>query len=249
MMKNMDFNLANYQLLFLLFLIAFSCDTKGELNTKNRKDEFPHLIDKLKLQYKLNSSKWNNSNIHNALYFGKEKDTILVDHFMNFYETRTKNDTINGIILYKQKSYKEYVFDENLKLNYKQVDSADINIRIDTIQIISNNDFEKSYPVIIKNVSNFTLIIGHGEHIPFITEAKDKEGEWKPLQYQYLHRCGNNLKRLILPPNEIVLTSEVVYSGKFETKLRLRMGKNLSEEFNGFINETQILNLKEHSPY
>ena len=54
-------------------------------------------------------------------------------------------------------------------------------IKIDTTQIINNND-KKAFPILIQNKSIDTIYIGYGSKIPIITEAKTKNGEWKPIE-------------------------------------------------------------------
>jgi hypothetical protein len=123
--------------------------------------------------------------------------------------------------------------------DFKRRDSANLLIKIDTTQIISN-DGRKAFPVLIQNATKDTIYIGYGNQIPIITEAKSKNGEWKPIKEHFTYMCGVGLHSIILPPNEVVITSELIYSGQFKTKLRIRMEDNYSEEFDGMINKSQF---------
>ena len=51
---------------------------------------------------------------------------------------------------------------------------------------------------------------------------------------------GTGVESIILPPKQIVVTSELVYTGDFKTKLRMKLGSNYSREFTGSINLTQF---------
>ena len=52
--------------------------------------------------------------------------------------------------------------------------------------------------------------------------------------------CGNGLGKIMLPPNEIVVTSAMIYNGHYKTDLRLKIGKNYSKPFKGTINYRQF---------
>jgi len=53
--------------------------------------------------------------------------------------------------------------------------------------------------------------------------------------------CGNCLNMIYFKPNEITITTSVIYDGNYETKLRLRLGENnFSNIFTGKINRSQI---------
>ncbi len=105
-----------------------------------------------------------------------------------------------------------------------------------------NNEGRKAFPVLIQNQSKDTIVIGHGYEIPIITEAKTKDGTWKPIEKNRIYGCGNGLHAIILAPNEIVISSELVYAGNFKTSLRLKIGTDYSKEFSGTINESQFQN-------
>jgi hypothetical protein len=112
---------------------------------------------------------------------------------------------------------------------FKRSDSANLLIKFDTNQIINNNG-RKAFPVIIQNKSVDTIYIEHRNQIPIITEAKTKDGEWKPIEELYIYMCGVGLHSIISPLNEVVITSELIYSGNFKTKLKIKMGNNYSEK-------------------
>ena len=127
-----------------------------------------------------------------------------------------------------------------IELNIKEKYQAILKI-VDTTQLINNRGY-KSYPILITNNSNGSVIIGYGNDISVITEAKDTNDIWRPIEQEYVHSCGVGLEYIILPENEVVITSEVIYEGNFSTTLRLKIEDNYSNEFKGKININQFEN-------
>jgi len=94
-------------------------------------------------------------------------------------------------------------------------------------------------PILIQNISSDTAYVGYGNKISIITEALNKKGLWSPIERRYTYFCGTGLKSIILPPNEIVLSSIPYFTGNFKTKIRVRLAKNLSNEINALITEAK----------
>jgi hypothetical protein len=176
---------------------------------------------------------------YNPFYIGLYKDTV----FKSPHEEIPK--------------YFAYPILESPGMNegrfYKWPDSAAIALFVDTTRTLSHSlplDEDdrsfKSYPVTIVNDHDDTINIGYGDHIPVIMEALDTNGQWKPIEEQFVYMCGTGLNRIILPPGNIVVTYAFVYKGNYRTKLRLRYvtGKPeaVSNEFYGSINRTQFKN-------
>lgn len=126
--------------------------------------------------------------------------------------------------------------------DYKHVimDSAKASIVVDTNHYILSYDWTgglnegfKAYPVIIKNTQKDTMIIATSNHIELVLEGQGKDG-WESLIEPTRHLgCGNGLTYLLLPPNEILVTSVPVYKWKKRTLLRLKLGENYSTIFTG----------------
>lgn len=180
------------------------------------------------------STAWLQVGNYNPLYIGQRTDSIYVSYKLN----------LNKYSLY-----------DNGRSNYKGPDSAGILLVIDTTNVISDYSMIweddgrmlstksfKAFPVFVVNTTKDTLSIGYGDHLPIIMEAIDDKGSWRPIEEPYMYMCGTGLNRIILPPNEIVVTSAPVNKGKIKTKLRLRYNKILSQEFYGTINPTQFDN-------
>ena len=115
-----------------------------------------------------------------------------------------------------------------------------LKIIVDTTQIIykfsEESSASKSHPVFIYNFSEKDYVVGFGALLYMHLEAKNDEGEWKPIEEQGGYFCGTGIYNHILKPNNICLSSVYKYSGDFKTKLRLKHLGNYSNEFEGYIN-------------
>jgi hypothetical protein len=227
-------------------LISTSCERPQNKDVETKKEIsffFPKVIDPLiEKEIKLASENWISYGDHNPYYFGKITDTVNIKGIIRPYQPRLLfpgDDTMKTPSELQKGKYDNYFLKRMNRRDFKDRDSVNLLIKFDTTQFI-NNIRRKSFPVIIQNKSNDTIYIGYGNQIPIITEGKTKNGEWKPIEKRYIYGCGVGLHSIILPPNELVITSELVYSGNFKTKLRIRMGDSYSDEFNGEINLTQF---------
>lgn len=219
---------------------------------------FPVLIDTFHFDASYRILDEKNFSNYRPLYFGKKSDTLYVDYnltrlFSSFNEMDSVFvDSITYEIIFRtleapsntQKNYSEYF--KHLNFHYDSIPptwkEAKIKITIDTSQLIRNIGSTKyeikefvynAYPVILENLSDTEILIGYGSQIPLILEVKDKNGEWKAVEFQYSYPCGNGLPSISLPKNEIVLTSIAVVEFDVKTELRLRIGGNYSEVFWG----------------
>jgi hypothetical protein len=117
---------------------------------------------------------------------------------------------------------------------YKRPEANQITITIDTSRIVGSpmgvweyykkpeyRNEKMSYPAFIENLSTDTLNIGFGDILPLIIEAKDTEGNWRPIQRPFIYDCGTGLTEFILSPGQIAITTMKIYEGDFKTKLRL----------------------------
>ena len=76
-------------------------------------------------------------------------------------------------------------------------------------------------------------------------EARDQDGEWKPIEYLPSSFCGNSRHSVYLPNGYYWEFSAPVYSGSFKTKLRYTYrGNSYSNEFDGSINPVQFKELE-----
>ena len=84
-----------------------------------------------------------------------------------------------------------------------------------------------------------------------IQEAKDENGEWRPIEYLPSSWCGNSYHQVFLEPNKYWSFTAPRYGGSFKTKLRFKLeGDNpiYSNEFEGSINKEQFSIKQGHHP-
>ncbi len=103
-----------------------------------------------------------------------------------------------------------------------------------------------NYPVFIINKSKNTILLTFEDISGFkiIQEALDSSGNWRPIQYWHWNWCGNAYMCLSLQPNHYALTRTTKFTGKYKTKLRLKLRyfnrSFYSNEFDGTINYSQF---------
>lgn len=164
------------------------------------------------------------------------EDTTIADEVIETQETREGVPKVSN----KFDAYWCSIYDP--MEHYKGVlwDSAKVDIIVDTNHYllsyrwipIAKESF-KAYPVMIKNLEKDTVVIATRDYVELILEG-ETEGTWKTLIEPFRHiGCGNGLTYLLLPPNEILVTSIPVYKWKEKMKLRLRLGNNYSTVFTG----------------
>ena len=224
---------------------------------------FPVIIDTFNYKTTIKAtSKLGEAN-YLPFYFGKKRDTIYVNYnFPKFgsppatalvvetkdEKTLLKNKLNNEFNAERQKGFDEYFIEypsEEIILN----DSAIIDIKVDASSTIRNIDLSTfqdltysftAYPVIIENNSYNHVKIGAGAYLNLILEAKNQYGHWQSIEKHFKYGCGFGLRTIVLPSNEVALTSVQVFQGEFETQFRLRLGKNYSNVFTGYINLNQF---------
>jgi hypothetical protein len=213
-------NLSPILLLAVLLIACSEQIVKQDIET-----EFsfvmPAIIDTTKTEQVKRSGTWLDAGDYSPLYIGKKQDSIFIQK--KFY----------AIV---NKMFDNYSVYDEAREKYKRPDSTGIQLIIDTSKIILN----QSYAVAVVNTTRDTLNIGYGTHLPIILEALDKQGAWKPVEEPFVYFCGTGLGTLFLPPGEIVITSAPVFTGEYNTKLRLRYDRIVSQTYTGSINLSQF---------
>jgi len=180
------------------------------------------------------------------LYIGESKDTLYIRHFLSSIPPPPPPHTYSNIQEYNLPEYQDAKHENRFGSNYIEWDNNNLFKNPDNsiieITVNSQNSINNSYPTIIKNFSKGTVRVGYGDYLPIIMEAKDSSGVWSPIQTQYKYMCGNGVGTIILFPNEVVLTSAPIFSGDYETELRLKFNRTniTSNTFKGQINYSQF---------
>ena len=113
------------------------------------------------------------------------------------------------------------------------------------INLIIEKTKENQFSIYILNNTTDSISISKQDwSLYLIQEAKDKNGEWKPIEYWQYASCGNSYLTNKLEPNGILKTESVAYNGNLETEVRFKFlnEKNIyySNSVIGKINESQF---------
>jgi len=105
--------------------------------------------------------------------------------------------------------------------------------------------FRKQYKgfrlLLVNRLAKEVSLPANDSRLYIICEARDQDGEWKPIEYLPSSFCGNSHHSAYLPSGHYWEFSAPVYSGSFKTKLRYTHGGGFySNEFDGSINPTQF---------
>lgn len=128
------------------------------------------------------------------------------------------------------------------------------------LNIIAEKENISEFSIYIKNVSKDTLILKcQDSKLYIIQEAKNKDGDWKPIEYWSYSWCGNSDFGKAIAPEHIIRTKSKCYSGSYETEIRFKLLSdnkvyysnvlNGTIEFSLFNNSTALKKLKEHPRY
>lgn len=223
----------------------FACNsiTNGKVSETSDDFRFPVVIDTLHLAKHglpmvYNPEYWWPVANYDFHYIGPYKDTIILDHFLYYIPPPPPpseccpEKEISFESLYDLEAY---CIPWDAEKHFEYWFKADVKIDIDLNPTINNR-----LPVLLTNLDSDTIIIGYGEIVPLIMEAKDSLGNWGPMEERFIYKCGVGISSVFLPPQEVVLTSAPIFDGEFETTMRLRLGKNYSKEFKGNVNYNKI---------
>ena len=141
---------------------------------------------------------------------------------------------------------------ENFHFTSIDQDSSNLNIKIivDTTQLIfqklhwsvnKNSEYSEAYPVYILNKDDVNIQIGTEYVVHMEKQAKDQKGDWKRISHFFIFGCGNGLRGFVLPPNELIVSSSLIYEGDFQTDIRLKLGNSYSNTYRGTINKGQFI--------
>lgn len=106
---------------------------------------------------------------------------------------------------------------------------------------------------LINRTDSLVTLSAQDSRLNIIPEAKDKNGEWKPIGYNPSSWCGNSYHTIKLDNNEFWEFSIPIFTGPFHTRYTLIYGDSVkfsSNEITGCINPSQFdtENKQGHSP-
>ena len=125
------------------------------------------------------------------------------------------------------------------------------------INLIAEKPNDSLYSIYVFNKTTDSLKISSQDwHLFLIQEAKNQNGDWKPIEYWKYSWCGNSYLSDKLEPYGILKTETEVYNGNFETQIRFKLLNDdkvyFSNSMTGFVNLSQFQipnNITEYGTY
>ena len=104
---------------------------------------------------------------------------------------------------------------------------------------------QRAFPVYVANTSpHRKLLYGKDGHVFAIQEAKDRDGQWRPIESKGADFCDSGEWILKLRPGQMGVFLMNKYSGEYKTLLRVRLqngeSRYVSAPYKGQINERQF---------
>ncbi len=185
-------------------------------------------IENFRLYEYLEQPSWLSTAHYEPYYIGKVSDTLYIHPLFSYQQ---ESYSLDG----NERQRSDYFVGWLENKEYKYAEQAKLNIYVDTTNLNAS-----TCHVIVTNIDSDTVTIGLGRHLELILEAKDSLDNWRPIQERFRYFCGTGLKTIILPPSECVVSLAPVYSGNYQTVMRLKMGENYSNSFRGRMNYGQF---------
>jgi len=175
-----------------------------------------------------------------ALYYGPRSNHIKVDlqdyytqleMFSHFNEVMNINDAaiaqlIGEHPLHPEKDYASIFIDTTMVVQtYILLNEKKQSIGLNMV-------CASHYIVHIENNHRSFFCVGYGAELEFAIEAKNSNGEWKPITHPPIRFCGTGLLWVPLSANEIVISAIPITTGDYKTKGRIKLGDALSNEIN-----------------
>lgn len=249
--------------IFICYIFSFliiSCHS-GEKNKKtivNKGVFMPVIIDSLPIS-KVGLNVKTMQTAHNKIIYNRPLiDTIHVKKYPNFsYENylkllkqiRNTNsiDSLNILVSTNQTlsiEYDEINFESSTSLYSDKINENNNLVQSDRFNRTSKQLFQ-SLPILIYNPSHDTIIFQlYNGKIKMKQEAKDEDGNWKPIEYWQNIICGTGQAKAIILPLQVLVLKIYRYNGPFKTEMRIKLEKDgrifYSNTFFGTINTSQF---------
>ena len=92
------------------------------------------------------------------------------------------------------------------------------------ILIIAEVENDSIFSIYVKNNQNTILNLSvQDSHLYLIQEAKDINGNWKPIEYWRFSTCGNSYGSEKIDSEKVIKTESRKYSGNFKTEIRFKL--------------------------
>jgi hypothetical protein len=151
----------------------------------------------------------------------------------------------NGLTLSVEVLDTTYFLRSSWVLKRDTVTYRDESGKILGTEVLQGIDNILANKLIIRNNSDSVVYVPiEDNQLVLVQEAKDQDGNWKPIEYFIHSDCGVSYSSFNIRPWESCEFKIAKYCGNFTTTMRVRMSMNhqiyLSEEFEGSLNYSQF---------
>lgn len=228
--------------LYVLIVLLFSCETEEKFIFHKFNEEGQTLkVDEMKNSYNYILYIGTDTTLYDI---NSDDDKLPYDYFYQPLFTADSLDSLAGQI--QNITFKILVDTaSSVQIPFYPEVPEDIPGPQISEWIDKNRKMVNAYPVYIWNPTDKTTSIPvEGVTTEMIQEAKDENGNWRPIEFRVSGFCGNGKWNYILKPNYYVVTSVYKYSGEFQTDLRIKFRRGThvyySDSFRGAINMKQF---------
>ena len=240
-------------IIFLLFIFSIGCDSGIKPIYISNRNPLSH-ADSLNLR------------VDSMITFtGKNKYDVYFPNYIGSYNIKFPELKYFPTSIYQYQTIKDgkfgYIDPKPAKPLLSYIFPIDLSLTIDTTQFPQSTeryfDSEMENIVETKKINSYYLFIQNNSayEIPIIIqppylfllmEATDRNKEWKPIEYitTAIPYCGTGVYEVYLKEDYYLLTKIPVYSGEFNTKIRIKINVDkkvfYSNEINMSINENQF---------
>jgi len=141
----------------------------------------------------------------------------------------------NKLLEDKYRSIINWTFPDQAKMRIRvdthfdlthQVSSYHSNTESSDEQKVESIKNHKAFPVFIYNDSDSIFSVGSHNAVGYlIREAKNRQGQWAPLESPTRYYCGTNKRDLVLEPKQVLIAKLIRHQGAYKTECRLKFTK------------------------
>lgn len=249
---------------YIATILLFSCGHDAvKTNTTLQNDiSIPFILDSLATPDKGFQTGEMQAPINDIFYKGTISDTINLsgyaryenDNYLNFQGYSDNSTVVQALKLYVSNKQLLAIDLEAISIPPPpiHIEKSD-GFELDSIATVKTyevwkqrpRNYIQAIPVFIHNPTKDTLLLDQQDgRVIMIQEAKDENGQWKPIEFWRYSWCGNSYGAEVLLPNTVAIVKIFKYEGDFETEIRLKLknGNDIiySDSFKGKINKSQF---------